>query len=190
MDAIATIDSLRAELAFERARAQQAHDEARTDDMTGLGNRRRWRETIEALQATGTGFAVVLFDLANLKAANAVLGHHGADDLLREVTGCIRAETDLAMRLGGDEFAVVLPHTDAAGARTVRDRIEQRAGERTIAPGAIVFLAGDVTTWEPGADLAERMKVADFGLERRKADRKIALGIPTTREATLAAIAA
>lgn len=190
MDAAATIEALRAELALERARAQRAHDEARTDDMTGLGNRRRWRETIEALQAAGAPFAVVLFDLANLKAANSVLGHAGADALLREVTGCIRAETDLAMRLGGDEFAVVLPGADVAGGAVVRDRIEQRAGERAIAPGATVFLAGDVTTWEPGADLHERMQAADFGLERRKADRKRALGQATTREATLATLAA
>lgn len=181
METNATIRKLRAELEAAQGHARRAHEEARTDDMTGLGNRRRWRETVEDLQGRGETFAVILFDVANLKAANTLLGHDGADDLLRDVAGCIRIETDHAARLGGDEFAVLLPRATREQGEVVRDRIEAKVGTRAIAPGAAVFIAGDVATWEPGADLAARMKDADFGLERRKASRKAELGLIATR---------
>lgn len=190
MDTNTTIAELRADLARERVRADRAYREARTDEKTGLGNVRRWREAVDALQAAAVPFAVVLFDLANLKAANAALGHERADVVLCQITDSIRADGDVACRLGGDEFAVLLPDTTADEARIVRDRIESRAGAHAIAPNVATFLVGDVATWEPGADLAERMTSADFALEARKAERKRALGMPATREATLAAIAA
>lgn len=183
------IEQLERELQAAREEARQARAEARTDDMTGLGNKRLWREKVEEMQARGEGFAVLLFDLANLKAANTILGHAGADNLLREVASCIRGETDIAARLGGDEFGVLLPGATRAQADLVRERIEAKVGTRVIAPSAAVFIAGAAAMWEPGADLHERMKAADFRLERRKAARKIAMGMPTDRDDTIRALA-
>tara|TARA_R110002167_G_scaffold31082_1_gene102392 strand:+ start:85 stop:675 length:591 start_codon:yes stop_codon:yes gene_type:complete len=158
--------------------------ESRTDALTGCWNKRRWLERLDELQ--GKQLAFVLLDLANLKAANELLGHVGADDVLAEVAGQIREGTDAVFRTGGDEFAVLLPGASLGDAKAVRDRIEARIGIRFLAPACPVFLAGGVGTCGPGCDPVPRMRAADREQERRKADRKRLAGAPLTREATLA----
>jgi len=165
--------------------------EARTDPMTGLGNRRRYSETIDAWQSRGESFAVVVFDMANLKPANASLGHAGADEVLLEAARHIRAESDLAIRMGGDEFAVLLAGASLEEAAAVRDRIERAFGVLEVAPGVPVFLAGATTRWVAGgADLADLLISADQVLEDRKAQRKAATGEVLDREEALERIRA
>lgn len=164
--------------------------EARTDALTGAGNKRSWRETVDGLQAAGHGFAFVLFDVANLKAMNAALGHELADEVLQEIGASFRASDLAADRIGGDEFALVLPGADVAAAELVRDRVERQVGDRLVAAGVVVFIAGAVGSWAPGRELQSELTAADFELEARKADRKLALGLPVTREETLARVAA
>lgn len=183
-----TIDSLRHELELARAEASRARHEARTDDMTGLGNRRGWRETTDGLQQRAARFAVVLFDVANLHAVNHALGHEAADDLLCEIATVVRGDRDLVFRLGGDEFAVVLAGAGATEARCVRDRIEAAVGCREVARGVVAFIVGAIATWSRGEDLRSQLTLADHELERRKAARKRALGVPETRSATMRAL--
>lgn len=170
------------ELLETRKRADQAEREARTDDLTGLWNKRAWRESIERCIGLESTFSVVLFDLANLKAANSALGHEHADALLRDVAGCVRYGDSIGYRIGGDEFAILLPGVDEACACAVRDRVEAAVGIRVLAPGVTVFLAGDVLSWAPGSPtITALLTMADLALERRKAARKAALGLPLSR---------
>lgn len=96
---------------------RRAHELARHDPLTGLPNRRRFNEelnaALEEVAAKGRECAVFLIDLDQFKSVNDVHGHAVGDALLVEVAARIRgacdAETTLA-RLGGDEFACVLTY--------------------------------------------------------------------------------
>jgi diguanylate cyclase (GGDEF)-like protein len=84
------------------------------DDLTGLANRKLFRDEIHRAlsrsQRHGEGFAVLLFDLDRFKEINDTRGHPAGDAVLKEaalrLAACVREE-DLAARLGGDEFAIL-----------------------------------------------------------------------------------
>lgn len=90
--------------------------QANFDSLTGLPNRRLFRDRLEqAIKKThrAEGLLALLFiDLDRFKQVNDTLGHEMGDQLLieaaRRITECIR-ETDTVARLGGDEFTVILP---------------------------------------------------------------------------------
>lgn len=115
--------------------------EARTDDLTGLGNRRRFHEVVSAHIENGKRLAVLMLDLDRFKEINDSLGHTAGDNLLVDVGRRLldhMRQDDLLVRLGGDEFAIMLPGTDAAAALAVADRLRgdlQRG-----------FVVGDIST--------------------------------------------
>jgi diguanylate cyclase (GGDEF)-like protein len=99
-------------LRAERRLVSTSHEDARTDALTGLPNRRFLIEQVEAmLSPDGTGRAgVILIDLDGFKEVNDALGH-GAGDMLLGMIGarfveCLGRRGTLA-RLGGDEFAAI-----------------------------------------------------------------------------------
>ena len=121
--------ALRTQLAF--AQVRRLHNlglQARTDSLTGLGNRRALHEHLESRLQTGPvqQLAVLLVDLDHFKEINDTLGHHVGDELLRQVgprlAPVLRPE-DLLVRLGGDEFAIVLSATAASGPEQVAQRL-------------------------------------------------------------------
>jgi diguanylate cyclase (GGDEF)-like protein len=122
-------------LSFRAVRALAEHRrEARTDELTGLRNRRAFNERLAratAARPPDGSLAVLVVDLDDFKAVNDALGHHYGDELLRLVAPrlrqAVRAE-DTVARLGGDEFAVLLPGADGERATQVAERL--RAGFR------------------------------------------------------------
>jgi len=104
-------------------RLRESRHLALTDELTGLGNRRRLLDRLGAAIAScgeyGGELALLLVDLDGFKELNDTLGHHAGDQVLRQIgprlNGLLRAEDTLA-RLGGDEFAVVLVPGDEASA--------------------------------------------------------------------------
>jgi len=90
---------------------QQMREQADTDQLTGLANRRVFLTALdEELAATDTG-ALVFLDLDNFKEVNDSLGHAAGDALLVDIADRLRQVTregDLVARLGGDEFTILL----------------------------------------------------------------------------------
>jgi diguanylate cyclase (GGDEF)-like protein len=115
---------------FVREITDQDRDrrEARTDDLTGLGNRRAFTATLEEACATDVPVAVALLDLDRFKEVNDRHGHTVGDRLLQVAAVRLQELTPpqgLLTRLGGDEFAVVLTGADAAAAlRTARTLVD------------------------------------------------------------------
>lgn len=112
---------------------QLSIDEARTDPLTKLWNRRAFDEQLAIQTAVaeryGTPCAIVLIDIDDLKSLNDRGGHQAGDAALQQLADMLRDSSraaDLAMRLGGDEFALLLPQTDVAGALVVATRIADR----------------------------------------------------------------
>lgn len=81
------------------------------DVLTGLPNRRKFEEDLEALLDSAQTGSVLLFDLDNFKNVNDTLGHVYGDALLRHLAGTLERSLDSAARVyrfGGDEFLVIL----------------------------------------------------------------------------------
>jgi len=117
-------------LILSEARARHL---AQHDALTGLPNRALMLERLGQLRAQAARqapdaetMAVLCLDLDRFKEVNDTLGHPAGDALIRAVAkrlaGLLR-ESDTVARLGGDEFVILQPHTQAAGAAHLAERI-------------------------------------------------------------------
>jgi two-component system chemotaxis response regulator CheY len=105
---------------------------ARTDQLTGLGNRLLMNETLTELQARaeryGHSYAIALCDLDRFKVYNDVLGHLEGDHALRTVAGLLKETIrggDSLFRYGGEELLVVLPEQTLESAELAGERIRR-----------------------------------------------------------------
>jgi diguanylate cyclase (GGDEF)-like protein/PAS domain S-box-containing protein len=142
---------------------------ARTDELTGLANRRAWDEELrrELARATRLGYSmhVVMLDLDRFKDYNDAHGHQAGDALLREVGTLWRLVarvTDFVARYGGDEFALLLPECSDESARLVVERL------REALPDSIGCCAG-VARWDGQMSAEELVAAADASLYEAKA---------------------
>jgi diguanylate cyclase (GGDEF)-like protein len=117
---------------------------ARTDPLTGLANRRHFMEALELEVERSERYhrplSLISLDMDHFKEVNDTHGHGAGDEVLKEAAQVLRSvcrDVDLPARLGGEELALLLPETDAAGARIVAERIRER-----IAAGAHTSLNG------------------------------------------------
>jgi len=113
--------------------AERAMALASTDALTGLANRRRIVEYLDAtLSDVADGDAalsVVLFDIDHFKAVNDRYGHDVGDEVLKRVAASAiegLRSTDLIGRYGGEEFVIILPRTDADAALQIAERVRSR----------------------------------------------------------------
>jgi len=109
-----------------QARYERAMDEARSDGLTKLLNRRAFEERTEEAFAAGGCVSLVVLDIDRFKAINDSYGHAAGDGVIRAVADTLRASVrteDAAARIGGEEFAVLLPGVDAAMAASIGERI-------------------------------------------------------------------
>ncbi len=104
---------------------------AASDGLTGLANRRtfdeRYREEWERAQRLRLPLSLLMLDIDEFKRFNDLHGHVAGDRCLRAVANvlldAVKRPEDIAARYGGEEFAVLLPNTDAAGARGVAEEV-------------------------------------------------------------------
>ena len=158
---------VRAVLAFrDRARLLTAsREEALTDALTGLGNRRRFIAELEDELAHGDAMptlALVVFDLDGFKAYNDSFGHAAGDALLGRVAGRLAAAAEghgRAYRLGGDEFCV-LASTEWVDSRGLIERAAEALSEE--GEGFTVRCSyGAVLIPIEARELTEALRIAD-----------------------------
>ncbi|WP_345771768.1 EAL domain-containing protein [Geodermatophilus sabuli] len=169
----------------DRSRGWQATIETLThaDPLTGLPDRVRMAERVEAAlweaHARDDALALLVVDLAGLRAVNDRLGHAAGDEVLVQVAGRLRARLrrgDLLARLGGDEFVVALtglaPDTAATEARRVAGELAAEIGRPLAVRGEEVRVDArtGAAVWPgDGADFAALLHAAD---DRRDAARR------------------
>ena len=105
---------------------------ARTDDLTGLANRRAWDEHLprELSRAgrDGQPLCVAMLDLDRFKEYNDERGHQAGDRLLKQVSGAWREmlrPSDMLARYGGEEFGLVLPNCPIEKGVEVVERLRE-----------------------------------------------------------------
>ena len=147
---------------------ERSRDEALTDALTGLGNRRAlMRGLSDALEdaEAGRAWRLALFDLDGFKAYNDVFGHVAGDVLIEHLGGRLAGSVKgvgRAFRMGGDEFCVLVP-ADRATAALVRAGEalrEEGEGFRIDASVGVVELPGDAADAEAALQLADRRMYA------------------------------
>lgn len=109
---------------------RQLEQQAITDCLTGLYNRRYFEEALERevqrAQRLQYPLALLMLDIDHFKVLNDRYGHQVGDEVLRWVAMTLRLNLrslDTAARYGGEEFAALLPGSDAAAAEAVAERL-------------------------------------------------------------------
>ena len=109
--------------------AQRQSAAARTDALTGLGNRRLFEVATQALAASqDEPVAMALLDLDHFKRINDRFSHAVGDRVLVEVAELLRGACrpeDVIVRMGGEEFVVVLRHASSDAALCVCKRLHE-----------------------------------------------------------------
>jgi diguanylate cyclase (GGDEF)-like protein len=142
------VDGMAARLDHENLRRSVAlyADEANTDPLTGLPNRRYLERYVTDLVTEGKAAVIGVCDLDRFKAVNTVHGHLSGDLVLQRVAGVLNRvmrRGDFVARFGGDEFVVVLPCTSRAEAHEVARRIVTAVSDedwRALVPGTPISM--------------------------------------------------
>jgi diguanylate cyclase (GGDEF)-like protein len=159
----------------------QLRRDATLDDLTGLLNRRGWREAAEHELARasrdGTSVGLVLLDLDSLKEINDTRGHDEGDRVLVETADRMRTALragDVLARLGGDEFGALLMDTSDGQAMAAVHRLTE------MTPELGSFSAG-AAAWDGKEALDELLRRADVALYTAKTEggAQVAIAPPT-----------
>ncbi|MDZ4827004.1 MAG: GGDEF domain-containing protein [Actinomycetota bacterium] len=161
------------------ADTQRLREEAETEPLTGLGNRRRLERALTTATARaqwyGEQVAVLLIDIDRLKAVNDGLGHDAGDAVIVACADALRERVrtyDECARFGGDEFVVVAPVPDVLDALRLADgiRLAIRHACRAVLPEEweISATVGIALYPDSGRDPEALMRAADVALYRAK----------------------
>ncbi|MGE0409107.1 MAG: GGDEF domain-containing protein [Amphiplicatus sp.] len=160
-----------------RTALEEIEQDAHTDFLTKLSNRRRFdrflRDTIAVAEREHTPLSLIVCDIDHFKKFNDTYGHLVGDHVIKFVAEILKKNIkgqDLASRYGGEEFAVVLPNTEIKNARTLAEqmriaiakkRLVSRFGNRDL--GSITMSFG-VAEHAPGMTGEALFKSADEAL--------------------------
>jgi diguanylate cyclase len=183
-----------------RREAHAAWQEARTDGLTGLANRRHFDHALQLAAAQAVEQAMpaclLLADIDHFKQFNDQFGHALGDQVLKLVAAVLRQNVkgkDLVARYGGEEFAIILPATQLEDAAALADGVRELVASRQIqmkdsnrALGRVTLSIG-VTDHRPGESCADWVARADdalYGAKRGGRNRVVA--VPASSGATAA----
>ena len=150
-------------------------EEVETDELTGVGNRRRGLKTLSATRSWAHredgSFSVLLLDLDHFKRVNDTLGHDVGDEVLvatARAIGTTLREYDTLVRWGGEEFLIVCPDTDddqaAAVARRVLAMVPEACQPFVGADWQQTVSIGIATFPRAGSNPTELVRSADTAL--------------------------
>jgi diguanylate cyclase len=175
------LDQSRAEVKRLTEEVDRIREDATTDALSGLMNRRGFDRELSRMAPIGIAsegaLALIMFDIDHFKKINDMYGHPLGDRVIAAVGQSIReclGKGGVAARYGGEEFAVLLPsrRIEVAEqlAQAIRLRVEQgairrRHGEEPI--GGVTVSAG-VAVWHRDDDTASLIERADRALYASK----------------------
>ncbi|MGE0611210.1 MAG: GGDEF domain-containing protein [Hyphomicrobiales bacterium] len=160
---------------------EQSRAESMTDQLTGLGNRKRFDQLLdmEILEANDTGdpLCLALLDIDHFKSFNDTFGHQTGDQVLRLVSRMVKTVIkgrDHAARYGGEEFAVILPKTKLKSGITVAEHIRNAVKSKELVKKSTGESLGHITVsiglaaYKPGETVDQLVHRADCCLYAAK----------------------
>ena len=142
---------------------QKLFEMARTDPLTGLGNRLEMQETLAKLQARAErynhSYALAMCDLDRFKGYNDTRGHVAGDEVLRRVAEILEQttrDTDSVYRYGGEELLIVLTEQTLASAELAGERLRRAVASAGMshpanAPFGIVTISVGIAAYDQTA---------------------------------------
>ena len=169
---------------------QTVKEQAVTDGMTGLYNRRYFEEFVQKeivrSKRQNTKFSIIGIDLDHLKKINDKYGHNYGDMAIKAISEVLKSSCrtiDIAARMGGEEFNVILPGVDSKGglifAERIRKTIESIPLEKI---GHITASIGVGTYMEHSEDIYELEELVDHAMyeSKRTGRNKVTVAKPAS----------
>ena len=194
----ASINLLQEDIARAAGSLDRAREElrvARHDALTGLITRREFERRLDAaLVKTRAGhrwYALLYLDLDHFKVVNDTCGHAAGDELLRQITGVLRAvvrNRDSVARLGGDEFAMLLDDCPPQSAERIAQDLLEAIQGFSFASGENIFKIGGsiglVTFCDSSVGLLELMRTSDDAcyIAKKKGRNRVQIYQPADAE--------
>lgn len=155
---------------------QAVKEQAITDGMTGLYNRRYFEDFIkkESIRANRQNqkFTVIGLDLDHLKRINDVYGHNYGDLAIKTIAEVLKNNArsiDVAARMGGEEFNIILPGVDSAGGTVAAERIRKAIESVELEKiGHITASLGVATYLEHSEEIEELLELTDQAMYESK----------------------
>ena len=148
---------------------QTVKEQAVTDSLTGLNNRRYFEEFLQKellrAQRQNQKFTIVGIDLDHLKQINDKYGHAFGDVAIRTVASALKSNArsiDVVARMGGEEFNILLPGVDSEGGMIAAERIRKAIESRKIDTiGHVTASIGVATYLEHSDNIQELLELTD-----------------------------
>lgn len=155
---------------------QAVKEQAITDGMTGLYNRRYFEEFIkkeaERSDRQNQKFTVIGLDLDHLKQINDTYGHNYGDIAIKAIAEVLKNNArsiDIAARMGGEEFNLLLPGVDSAGGCIAAERIRKAIASVELEKiGRITASLGVATYLEHSEDIEDLLELTDRAMYESK----------------------
>lgn len=147
-----------------RTNLEKVREEAMTDALTGVANRKRFDESLRKARRSADSqsqpFSLILCDIDHFKRFNDTWGHQTGDQIIRFVAACLSRfskQQHVVARYGGEEFGIVMPGATLAEAsvlaekvrstveskRLLRKSTNEDLGNITVSLGASQFRPGE-----------------------------------------------
>ncbi|GAA0687652.1 sensor domain-containing diguanylate cyclase [Marinobacterium maritimum] len=153
-------------------RIGQLKNDAATDPLTGLNNRRGSEMALEMLEHECTPFSVLAIDIDHFKRVNDTYGHDSGDLVLQALAQLMRACTrkeDLPCRTGGEEFIILLPNAQLNTAKELAERLRQQVANTEMPDVGRITISIGIAEWPLQAhEPAQVLKYADKALYKAK----------------------
>lgn len=154
---------------------EKLHNLATTDELTGLYNRRMFKELctkeISRAKRHHNSFSLAIFDIDHFKNINDTYGHDTGDFILKTMaqlcSGQIRQDDSLA-RWGGEEFVLLLPDTALEKSRELCERLRQKIVEYSFSQLPQITVSFGLTEFAPEDSIESLVKRADQALYAAK----------------------
>ncbi|MFO7951654.1 MAG: GGDEF domain-containing protein [Bacillota bacterium] len=166
---------------------------SRTDDLTGIANRRYFLEYYQKIHAYANRheipLSIVMADIDHFKTINDRYGHFFGDRVLKEFASLLIASCrseDMAARFGGEEFIILLMHASAKEGFCHAERIRSKVEAHLIGENNLKITASfGVASMEKDEDTETLMRRADDALYKAKDKGRNRVELAQTLQAPL-----
>ncbi len=176
-----SLDKASKEITSLRKLLKEVQEEALTDTLTGIANRKSFDEELQRLtelaSENGKSLCLMMADIDHFKKFNDTHGHPFGDQVIRLVANTLRdgaGMSAVAARYGGEEFAVILPNTELDEAVDLANDLRQSVSAKKIVKRSTgedvgkVTMSFGVALYSPREDTATLLNRADEALYEAK----------------------